>query len=361
MDKGITNRQIFFILVLIVSAFQATNVPHLAAKALGRSGWIMIALYAVPFSLFALMIAKLNGMYPGMTLFEYGQILLGKVMTSILCILYALYFFSVIVYLNLNTLTLISTNILPKTPQPFLLVAAVLLFGFVVYKGIETIARLFELIGAMYLIVTLGICLLMLTQGERENILPLYNPNEGKEFVSAILVFGSIYGGLENLLMVPFTEENPKTPKTAFIAMLFIGLLFILITEGSIGLLGVNNAIVYNDAFLEAVKLADAPVIERTDIFYLTFGLGSLFSGVIMLINSQVEILSRLFPSVKRGVIVSVVCILVYGLTLFVMKIPFYTKTFGEVVPVLIFFFAGIVPTLLFVLARIRKRSLSPK
>ena len=65
-----------------------------------------------------------------------------------------------------------------------------MLFGFVVNKGITNIGRLFEILGTLYLIITLALCFLMLTQGTLENILPLYNPNEGKQFLSVAISYG---------------------------------------------------------------------------------------------------------------------------------------------------------------------------
>lgn len=357
MEKGITNRQMFFILLLVTCAFSTIDIPQIAAKTMGRSGWIVIVVYAIPFSLFALMITKLNNMFMGLTLFEYGQILLGKVLNCILCILLAVYYFSVLVYLNENMVNLITMNFLPKTQPMFTLAIAISLFGFIVYRGTETMARLFELMGVMYLIITLLLCLLMLIQSEIVNIFPLYNPDDGKQFFSTLLLFGAVFGGMENLFLIPFSKKNKNAPKVAFFAILAIALLFVLITEGSIGMLGINNAIAYNDTFLEAIKLTDAPVIERPDILYIPIGLASLFAILIILIHSLVEILSKMFPSAKRGMLVSFVCAASYIASLVVLGMPDYDTKFKKILPVLVLLFSGALPVLLYLLAIIKKRS----
>jgi spore germination protein (amino acid permease) len=357
MGKGITTRQMFFILLLIVSSFRTTDIPQMAAQTMGRSGWIIIVVYAVPFSLVAIMLAKLQYMYAGLTIVEYGQILLGKALNYIMCSIFAVYFFSVLVYLNHSIVTLISTNFLPKTLPAFYLAPAIALFGFIVYKGTETMARLFELMGFLYMVVTLLLCVLMITQTEFVNILPFYNPNEATHFTEAIILFGSIYGGLENLFLVPFGNKSNKAPKVAFFSIWGICLLFLLITEGSIGVLGVNNAIVYNDAFIEAIKLANAPVIERPDILYITIGLASLFAGLIVLIHSVVELIMKIFAITKRGITVSAVCAATYGATLYLLKSTELYEMYKKVLPIIVLFFAGGMPSLLFLLAIIKKRS----
>ena len=242
------------------------DIPQMASTTMGRSGWIVILLYAVPYSLVAVMATKLNNMFQDMTLFEYGQILLGKVLNWFLCILLMVFYFSVLVYLNESMSNIITTDLLPQT-QPFLTTGLVIaLFGFIVYKGTETMARLFELMGAMYLAVMLLLCLLLLTQSEITNILPLYNPNEGSQLKDSLLPFGIVFGGMDLFLMIPFTKRNKGAPKAAFFTMLTIAVQFVLITEGSIGILGVNNAMVYKDTFIQAIKLSDAPVIERPEM-----------------------------------------------------------------------------------------------
>ena len=356
LEKGITNRQMFFILILVIAAFRTTDIPQLAAKSMGRSGWIMILLYAVPYSLVALMLAKLNSMFGGMTLYEYGPILLGKVLSNIFCILLFVYLFSVLVFLNHNMSNIITMNFLPKTKPIFTLAAATALFGFVVYKGTDTIARLLELFGLLYVLATLILCLLMLTQSEIANIHPLYSPGEGANFASSLLKFGAIYGGMENLLLIPFTKRNQGAPKVAFFSIICVGILFVLVTEGTIGLIGVNNATVYNDAFIEAIKLAEAPVIERMDIFYFTFGLTTLFSSLIIIIHTLVEILLKVLPMAKRWLVVALVCAASYAAALIVMMIPEYDLAVQPIRSVLGLVFAGVVPTLLFLLAKWKKR-----
>lgn len=356
MEKGITNRQMFFVLVLVIAAFRTTDIPQLAAKLVGRSGWIVILLFAIPYGLTALIQAKLHNRFTGLTLYEYGQILLGKVLGRILCAAFFLYLFSVLVFLIHNLSSLISMNFLPKTKPMFTLAAAMALLGYVVYKGTDTIARLFELLGVLYIIATVTLCVLMLTQSEITNILPLYNPNEGKEIVKNLIKFGSIYGGMENLLMVPFTKRNQGAPKVALICIFCIGFLFVLIIEGTYGLIGVNNAMAFNDAFVEAIKLAEAPVIERMDIFYFTFGLTSLFAGLIILIHSLVQILTKFIPRAKRWMVVVSVCFASYIAVLLVMGIPAYDVFYQTMLPFLVLPFAVLLPVLLFIIAKIRKK-----
>jgi hypothetical protein len=97
------------------------------------------------------------------------------------------------------------------------------LFGYVAHKGITNIARGFEIIGITFLIITVGMCIFMLTEGMLYNALPLYNPADTKKFAEAVNDLVIPYSGIEVLFIIPFTAKNKKASKTAFFTLLFIG------------------------------------------------------------------------------------------------------------------------------------------
>jgi hypothetical protein len=91
-------------------------------------------------------------------------------------------------------------------------------------------------------------------------------------------------------------------------------------------ILGVNNTIALNDSFIEAIKVVEIPVLERTDVFYLTFGLTSLFAGMIIVFSAVIEIACRLFAKVKRYIIVVIVSVVFFILCLFGLKIKDFIR-----------------------------------
>ncbi len=133
--------------------------------------------------------------------------------------------------------------------------------------------------------------------------------------------------------------------------------MFVLIVEGSIGMLGINNAIAYSDPLIEAIKLANAPVIERPDILYIPIGLASLFAILITLIYSVVELIYKMFPMARRGLLILAVCASSYIVSLILLGLPAYNAQYKNILPVLVLIFAGLVPTLLYLLAVIKKRA----
>ena len=306
-------------------------------------------------------ITKLNNMYQGKVLFDYSQEIVGKFTAYLISVYLMLFFLMIGVFLKLKLVTLLTSNFLPKTPPYAMLLLGISLFGYVAYKGITNVARAFEIIGVLFLIITVGICMVMLAEGMNYNILPFFNPSDTKNFMEAMRGLIIPFSGAEILFIIPFTKQNKKAAKVAFFTLLFIGLFYVLIVEGAISILGINNAITLNDAFVEAIKVVEIPVIERTDIFYLTFGLTSLFAGMIIIFTAVAEFACRLFSKVKRLIIVMVISVIYFILCLFGLNIKNFNDVFESFAIYLVLISGIFMPTLLFIVAKIRKRAYGRK
>ncbi|MFA9380522.1 MAG: endospore germination permease [Acetanaerobacterium sp.] len=356
MSNSVTNRQMFFIIVLTLTAYTTIDIPKRMAEAAGRSSWIPILVSCVVFALAAVIITKLNNMFQGKVFFDYSQQIIGKFLTYLIGVCFILYFFIIGIYLKLELVGMLSSNFLPQTPKFVMLAFSIPIFAYVSYKGITNIARLFEICGAMFVIITLGICLLMVSQGMSENVRPFYNPNEAKRFWNEASRFLTPFGGIEVLLIIPFTPINKKAPRVAFFTLIFIGLFYVLIVESTIMMLGVNNTMAYNESFIEAIKIVEAPVIERTDMFYLTFGLLSLFTGMIIVFTLIVEFACKIFSKAKRIIIVVAIGILFYVLTMFSFNAEHIKSVYDSFMPYLVLVFSIFIPTIIFIVAKVKKR-----
>lgn len=255
MTNSITNRQMFFIIFMTLTAYTTIDLPKTMAQTAGRSSWIPIIIVSIIFGISAIIITKLNNMFLGKVFFDYSQGIMGKFFTYLIVFYYILYFLIIGVYLKLKLVGVLTSNFLPKTPPFVFLLFGIALFAYVAYKGITNIARMLEIYGVLFLIITVGISALMLAGGTKYNILPFFNASEIKEYAKTMKDLIVPYGGAEVLLIIPFSAKNKKAPKTAFFTLLFIGLFYALIVESTIMILGINNTALLNDSFIEAIKI----------------------------------------------------------------------------------------------------------
>ncbi len=361
MANSITNRQMFFILILILTSYTSVDLPKIVAQSAGRNGWMLVLAVALVFGLAAAAIASLNNRFRGKVMFDYSQEIAGKLASRLIAVYYILYFIVVGVYLKLRLVNFLSSNFLPKTPQAVMLAVSVALFAFVSFKGITNVARLFELYGFAFLLTTISICAIMLPQGMIYNIRPLINPDKFKDLPAAIPKLLFPYGGIEVLLIVPFAKCNKRAARVAFLTLVFIGLLYVLIVDSTISILGINNTAFYSDAFIEAIKVVNIPIIERPDIFYLTVGLTSLFAGMIMVFLAILEFACKLFSKVGRHIITLVCSVVLYTLCMFALGIKNISEVLDACAPYLVLVSSILLPGTLLILAMVKgKRGDAP-
>jgi len=355
--NSVTNRQMVFIIFLTLTTYSTIDLPKIMAETAGRSSWIPILIVSAVFGVGIVIITKLNNMHQSKVLFDYSQEIVGKLFTYMFVVFFLIYFLIIGVFLKLKLVALLQSNFLPNTPPFVMLLFGITLFGYVAYKGITNIARGFEILGISFLIITVGICILMFVGGMHYNILPFYNPSDTKKFAEAIKEMILPFGGIEILFIIPFTAKNKKASKTAFLTLLLIGVFYILIVEGAIMILGINNTIALNDSFIEAIKVVEMPIIERTDVFYLTFGLTSLFAGMIIVFAAVTEFACRMFAKVKRHIIVMIIGVVFFILCLFGLNIKNFNELFANyaTIPALVSSF--LIPTTLFTVAKLKRRA----
>ena len=135
MHSSVSNRQMFFLLLLTLTAYTVISIPNVISQTSGTGGWLSLMITALLFAVFAVILVRLNSAFPGMTLFEYSQRIVGRIMVYVLALYFILYFLMVSAYLNIQLTTVLRAEFYPKTPQWAMIVASVIVFGIVAHRA----------------------------------------------------------------------------------------------------------------------------------------------------------------------------------------------------------------------------------
>ena len=359
MDNTITNRQMFFILVLTLTSNNVITIAKDMAVSAGTGAWLTLLATSVFFGLVAVVIVSLNNRFHGKTLFEYSAQLITRPGSYILICLYILYFLFITLLLVTQEAKVLKVDFFPKTPLWVFPALSLPVFCYIANKGITTIARLCEFIGIIFICTAVFVHILMLTEGKVNRILPLINPDEIGEYAKATEMAVPAFIPIGMLFAIPFTKKNGnKSKKIAFFSLIAIGLFYILIVISSIMKVGLNDIAHYEDSLIIAIR-DTAPrfleVITRLDILYLTVGFTGLFMGISVLLTAIVEFLCRMFKNVRRPVIVTIVGIVTFGLYLLTSGIRGYVEFSIESEVYFALVFSVVIPFILWVIAAVRK------
>jgi spore germination protein len=362
LTNRVTNRQIIFILILTLSSYSIVDISRAMAASAGYGSWLTILVTAIFFTVIAIINLSLGNKFKGQMLFDYSKHLVGKFGSYTVTIYYIIYFSIIIVFLSLQLSIMLKANFLPKTPKAATLIVGIPVFCFIAYKGITTLARLFELIGIFYIIIGVSVQVLMVTQGKLENILPFFNIADIGEYIGAIKEAIFPFLGIEVLLVIPLTKENGKKATiTAAVTVFVIGLLYIFFVESTIMKLGMNNIVHYNSSLIVAIRDMELPFLDfmkRADVLFLTFGFAAFFLGITMVYTAITEYLCKMFTHAKRSYIVIIIGILSYAACLIFDNDPAFNKFVTGVGIYLGLVASAVLPTILLIIAKVKKNVL---
>ncbi len=360
IPNSIRNGQMVFILFLSLTAVTLITLPKAMALSAGHGFWITLLISSVIFGLVAVLITKLNMMFPGETLYDYSRRIVGKAPTYVIGVFYMLYFLTVSFFLCMSFSDILHFDFLLKTPRWGELIVGIPLFGYIAYKGVTTVARLFVVIGALLLVFMTFVFVTMLIEGRPERVLPLFVPSETGKYLSAVKDTVTPFLGMELLTIIPFTKKNKGAPKIAFFTVVGIGLFYMLSVAGCYMMLGSNEIVYHNDALIEAIRLVEYPSVQflqRIDVFYLTFGFTGIFTTKALVYMAITEYFCRMFPKVKRIYPVIGIGIIVFFLSVFTEDVKDLEFTVGSFIAVMGLIAAAVIPGLLYIIAKVKRHA----
>lgn len=273
MNNFFSNRQISFIMYCIIVGYGIINLPKNAAEAAGTSGWICIALAIIIFIFITYIITYLQYVYEGKTLYEYSIQLVGKNITYIfisICIIYFFIFLTMLVRLYCET---INMTILNKTPVMYLCILFYIVVFYALMKGINVIARMCEIYGALSIINFILINSILLTQGKIVHVRPFFYSGDYMMYLKGALKMVLPLLGMEVLFFIPFNrKKNKNIFKYTTLMVIFIGFLYIFVVEATLSVVGVDSIMNHKATVFSIIRGIDVPYLEffrRLDGVYI--------------------------------------------------------------------------------------------
>lgn len=361
MENTITNRQIFFILLLTLTCYTAVSISKVMAEAAGTGAWLTILATTLVFALAAACVVYVSNKYRGQMLLSYAPSLITKPGAYVLAFFYIIYFLFIVVLLVTDFSKLLVADFFPRTPVWAFSLLGIPLFSYIAYKGVRNTARMAEIIGIVFIFTAVFVHILMVAEGRVNRILPLFNPEETGRYIAAIEKSIFSFLGIEVLFVFPLSPQITKKPvRTAFLSLVAVGLFYVLVVESCIMKLGIHDVKNYNDALVVAIRDTSPQfleIISRLDILYLTVGFAGIFTGISIAILAVVEYVCRIFRNVSRLAVVISVGAATFALSIIAEGIKGYEEFAEGLGTYLGIFAALVVPFTLFIITKFKNKN----
>ncbi|ACL18729.1 spore germination protein [Desulfitobacterium hafniense DCB-2] len=300
MTNSVTNRQLFFIIIISTVGLSAVVMPKIMSEAAGTGAWLSLLIAAVFFVADVLLIIHLGCLYRGKALAEYSELLVGKAVSRIFCGIYLIYFFIFLAFFVRSAADIIQAEILYKTPiwATMLLIMSVSLYA--ASKGLTNLGRILEYLGLIVLITGFILQIIAFTQGNPLNNLPLIDPAEISRYIRAVPSAIFVFLGFEVITVIPLSRRNgSQALLTAGIAVLVACTFFIVQLEGCYSILSIDDIVNYDYPVLTAIRRLDIAALQfakRLDLFFIMGWLTSIFCTTSLIMFASAAYAKKLIP-----------------------------------------------------------------
>lgn len=271
-------KHVLILLVLTRIVTMVITSPEISNTNVNQDAWIagiLGMLLAIPFALF---LVHLGHMFPGMTIIEYSQVILGRWGGRVVGLI-VIYFF---IQQSANTARAFGDSfviaVMPETPLLVFIIALVFLAGNTARNGLEVVAR----VGGPSLFVTLvllGILFILPYNEMRfDNLLPVLARGL-QPLWDAVILSVAFYGEFLVLTMVlPYLNRPKKVGRFTVYAIVLSGLMFTWLSIELAAVFGPTMASLVQPVFSLSRMINIAQFLERIEV--ISMGAWTLSTGV---------------------------------------------------------------------------------
>ncbi|WP_026882598.1 GerAB/ArcD/ProY family transporter [Clostridium akagii] len=297
MREKITAHQLLSIMILLP---YGSAVLFFLTPETKQNIWFALMFYAIVALLFQFIYTNIYKNYPGESIVTYMPKIYGKILGSIISMMYIVYFVYLAGRVLRDFLELIRTFTMPRTPILFTgaLITVTIIYG--VFKGLENIASIAEIFLIIVLISSLALLLLIAVTGDvihPSNLLPVLEdgilPVISKGWKLASFPYGEF---IVLTMFYPYVIEQNKIRKALFFGCISEGLILTINNILFIVTLGVSFATTNNFPLFETLRLVHiGEFLSRLDILYVILLLEGAFFKISLCLYAAILGTTQLF------------------------------------------------------------------
>ncbi|BFT73881.1 GerAB/ArcD/ProY family transporter [Paenibacillus sp. P36] len=357
-NDRITTPQAAVILANILLGVGILTLPRfLADKMETPDGWITVIVGGILAFGFGLIMVKLSQHFPGKTFFEYSQIIAGKWIGKLLNLIMIVYFALFAGFEIRDMSEIINYLFLEKTPKEFIILVFMCVAVYLTAGGISSIARLFEFILPLTLVIIIASYSLSLNLFELENLRPVLGMGIGPIFKGLPETWRA-FAGIETMLFVTAYMSRPEKAGKALLAgisiSVFVYLITMIVVLGGIPYEQVATLTWPAISIVRSYELTGF-FLERYESLLIVVRLIQVFTGFVMYQYIVSLGLSQTFKKAYYRYIYAVLPV-IFIIAMYPKSIN-QVKALGDIVGSIFFGIIGLLAPILLIITVLRKIS----
>lgn len=361
MKEKISGTQFSMLMFLMITATAILFVPAITAQQSRQSAWIVpLVLPTVAGCVAAGEACILGQRFPGLTLVQYSEVILGKPLGKVFSSSYILFLLILNILVIRELSEFLTIVLLPASPAYILILVTVLLGLFLALKGIEVIARMVQFVLPLFVLTFIFMISLALIDFEFGNLLPLLEGGV-MTIVKGSVVPASWYGEIGVItLLLPMINKPQEARSKAVKALLCVAVFLTVDVLVTVAVFGPDLTGVYMFPFWSLAGFVQiSRYIERVESFIVLLWLTAIILKITLFFYLSSFATAQLFKLKSYQTAVYPLALL-HGI--FAIFPALGSIELSEILkrywPPLGLMFELAIPFLLLVIAIIRKKSL---
>ncbi|WP_373232706.1 endospore germination permease [Cohnella sp.] len=237
----VTGLQIYWMIAIMDLGMALIMTLSPSLQAAKQDVWLSILVSGSIVLIVTLLVTNVANLYPGQTLIQFSQAILGKFVGSIVIVIYMVQWYTIIPIVLRQFNDLVEILLLPATPKLAILLIMIALVVYVTYSGgIEGIARCSEFLGPIIILMVILVLVASIKNIEMKNLLPIYVDSGAIAIIKGSLAPASYLGhAVEYLMLAAFlsipTRKGVPYAYWSVITAVFFVFISVIVTVSSIG------------------------------------------------------------------------------------------------------------------------------
>lgn len=254
-------------------------LPAVAINWAREDAWLTHILVLIPIMVLIFTVEKLGRMFPGQTIVQYSETIMGKYFGKLIGLLIAWYFLSIGSVIIYEMASFMVSAIMPETPIVVFIVFTGAVIVYTINKGLEVIARLNVWFFPIIVVSMFLIFVLSAKDMNLDYFRPFLANGLKPVFIGSFAPYGWIGTIFCMSMMIPYINQ-PKQVKIPYLcAALILTLLFMLNTMGNLAVFGPFEGGRISLPIVHLVKLISvADFIEHIEVLLVLIWVGGVFT-----------------------------------------------------------------------------------
>lgn len=229
LESGkINSRQAIWLMITVIVASAGVSSPVLAVAAARQDAWLSMILATLAAFFIAGLVVSLVLRFPGKTIFEIPELVLGKVLGKIIAFLFVFWLIHLEILVFAEFGHFMISTILSNTPMLVNDIVAAIMIAYIARNGLEVISRFNELFLPLFIILIILLFALSVENMDAIRLLPVFDVGPAaimKGSAAATAWLGEI---VALGAVIPYLNKPGRSYRVALMVILVCGLVMVL-------------------------------------------------------------------------------------------------------------------------------------